>query len=119
MHRVLGRATLVTTGLALCAPGPARAADIDVKVPFPFVVEGERFPAGTYVLERDQADPSVVLINDAKGHSATMFVLTTPAAGQDPAGDRPALTFTRHGDQYQLADIWMSRHQGEQLPTGR
>ena len=48
-----------------------------------------------------------------------MFVLTTPASGQDPAGDKPALTFMRDEKQYRLADVWESAGQGREVTAGR
>jgi hypothetical protein len=39
-------------------------------------------------------------------------VLTTPAAGKDPSGNKPALTFKRYENQHRLADIWESASQG-------
>jgi hypothetical protein len=62
MQRVLSRATLLAAGLLALTGGTARAAVVEVKVPFPFVVKGQQFPAGEYRLQRDQTDSSVVLI---------------------------------------------------------
>jgi hypothetical protein len=115
MWIVAKRTTLVAAALLAFAGGPATAAVVDVKVPFPFVVQGHQFPAGQYHVQRDELDPSVVLIRGDKGNTATMFVLTRPAAGHDPVGDRPALTFTRHENQYRLADVWESAGQGHEV----
>ena len=119
MQRVLRRATLLAAGLLALTGGTARAAVVDVKVPFPFVVKGQQFPAGEYRLQRDQTDSSVVLIRGEKGNTAAVFVLTTPAAGHDPAGDKPAVTFNRHENQYRLSGIWESGNQGREVSTGR
>ena len=120
MQRVLSRATLLAAGLLALTGGTARAAVIDVKVPFPFVVKGQQFPAGEYRLQRDQTDSSVVLIRGEKGNAAAaVFVLTTPAAGNDPAGDKPALTFNRYENQYRLSGIWEPGDQGREVSTRR
>jgi hypothetical protein len=119
MQRVLRRATLIAAGLLALTGGTARAAVVDVKVPFPFVVEGQQFPAGEYRLQRDQTDSSVVLIRGEKGNTPAVFVLTTPAAGHDPAGDKPALTFKRYENQYRLTNIWESNSQGHEVRAGR
>ena len=119
MQRVLSRATLLAAGFLALTGGTARAAVVDVKVPFPFVVQGQQFPAGEYRLERDQTDSSVVFIHGEKGNSAAMFVLTTPAAGHDPAGDKPAVTFNRSENQYRLSGIWESGNQGREVSARR
>jgi hypothetical protein len=119
MQSVLKRATLLAAALLVAAGGTARAAVVDVKVPFPFVVKGQQFSPGEYRLERDQTDSSVMLIRGEKGNTARMFVLTTPAAGQDPAGDKPAVTFRRYENQYRLTNIWESSNQGREITPGR
>ena len=101
--------------LGLCA-GSARAADVTVKVPFAFVAGRETLPAGEYVIERIGGDPSVMLIK-GKGlnDKATAIVIGEEAAGQDPAGNQPAMTFTHRENQYRLSAIWQSRTSGEDV----
>jgi hypothetical protein len=82
---------------------------MEIKVPFPFLVNGKTLPAGEY---RVDSEGGVVLFRGEKGTSATAFVVTTPAGGHDPVGDQPALSFTRYETQYRLADIWQSRSTG-------
>jgi hypothetical protein len=115
MWSVVKRSAVLTAVFLVCATGSAGAAPMEVKVPFPFVVEGHTLPAGQYAVERDGADPSVFLIRGEKGVTAAMFVLTMPAAGRDPAGDKPALTFARHETQYRLADIWAGDSEGREI----
>ena len=50
----------------------------------------------------------VVQIRGEKGNHASVFTLTVPAAGRDPAGNSPALTFRRYENHYRLTDIWQS-----------
>jgi hypothetical protein len=119
MRSVLKRAPLLAAALLVFASGPAGAAVVDVKVPFPFMVKDQQFPAGEYRLQRDETNSSVMLIRSEKGNTASMFVLTTPAPGQDPAGDKPALTFKRYENQYRLADIWDSRGLGREVTLAR
>lgn len=114
MKSMIKRAGLLAAAFVMCIGGSARAATIEVKVPFPFLVHGTTLPAGEYRVENDGA---VVRFRGVKGNTASMFVMTTPAGGHDPAGDKPALSFTRHETQYRLADIWESRSQG--LEVGR
>jgi len=104
---VLASAFLVFNGVS------ARAATVEVKVAFPFVVHGQTLPAGRYVVEDEGSNG--VLIRGEKGNHADMFVLTIPAVGKDPAGEKPALTFTRHETQYRLSSIWESGTDGRAI----
>ena len=115
MRRILVTAFGSLMCLAATA-GTARASDvIEVKVPFPFMVRGQSFPAGQYIIEREGMGLSVLLIRGDKGNKEAAFVSTQPADGRDPAGDRPALTFTRHENQYRLSAIWESATEGRML----
>ena len=107
-------AVLLSAGLVMFAGGAAQAATVDARVPFPFTVEGRTMPAGRYVVQKDDMDPSVLLIQAANGNAA-MFVLVRPAVGHDPAGDTPALTFDRYEDQYRLTGVWESSTQGQEV----
>lgn len=91
----------------------ATASDImEVKVPFPFVVNREVFPAGQYMVERDDTASSVLLIRGEKANHSAGFVTTRPASGQQPDGATPTLTFTRHENQYRLSSVWESSRAG-------
>ena len=114
MRRILVTALGALACLAATA-GTARAADVlQVKVPFPFLVRGQSFPAGNYRIEREGSGLSVLLIRGDNG-KASAFTSTVPSAGHDPAGDKPALTFTRHENQYQLSEVWASGSEGQTL----
>jgi hypothetical protein len=115
MWSVTKKAVLLAAGLVMFAGGTASAATVDVKVPFSFIVQGRSMPAGQYQVQSDSMDPSVLLIRGANGTNAGMFVLTRTAAGHDPAGDTPALTFDRYENQYRLVRIWESAGQGQEL----
>jgi hypothetical protein len=63
MSKILKRSVLGAVACLLATAGAARAQDVlDVKVPFPFVVRGQTFPAGQYTIERAAASGSVLLI---------------------------------------------------------
>ena len=114
MGSLIKETAIWTCAFVALAGGSARAATIEEKVPFPFLVRGQTLPAGQYRFELDR-DSSVILIRGEHGNKATAFVMTMPASGQDSAGDKPALTFKRHETQYRLADIWDSDHQGREI----
>lgn len=115
MWSMTKKAVLFAAGLVMLAGGTASAAPVDVKVPFPFIVQGKTMPAGLYRVESDTDDSSVWLIEGEKGTHAGTFVLTRVASGHDPAGDEPALTFDKNEDQYQLVGIWESKAQGQEV----
>ena len=99
----------------LLASGTARASELEVNVPFSFLVNNEMFPAGRYMVEQDTvAGPSVILIRGMHTPQAA-FVLTHTASGRGPGG--PALQFERHENQYRLSNIWESPVEGQSVVT--
>jgi hypothetical protein len=112
MSSVMKKSGLLAAAFLVLGGGSAKAAVVEVKVPFPFVVEGQTLAAGQYRVEREG---SVVLIRGEKGTKAGVFLVTMPAAGQNPAGDRPALVFAPYEKQHRLAGIWESGSQGRSI----
>ena len=103
-------------GMLLCIGGTAQAGTdtiVKANVPFDFVVKGQTMPAGRYRIERDDRSPSLLLIRgDQKGNHAAAFVLSIPDGRQDPAGNRPVLTFNHVENTYQLTSVWDSQDDG-------
>ena len=102
--RSITRRALVGGALLLCSAMTAQAMPstfMKARVPFPFVVNGQTFPAGTYTVQRDMS--SVLLIRGDRIGQPSMFVSTVPDGGQDPAGSRPALEFKEYENQYRLS----------------
>src|SRR4029453_832650 len=102
MWSMTKKAALFAAGLVMLAGGTASAAPVDVKVPFPFIVQGKTMPAGMYRVESDSDDPSVWLIEGEKGTHAGTFVLTRVASAHNPAGDERALTFDKKESKNKL-----------------
>ena len=109
----MGRILVIGLGALMClaaTAGSARAQDtLEVKVPFDFMANGHMLPAGNYTITRDNAASSVFMIRGDKGGA---FVATVPAAGHDPSGNQPSLTFVRQETQYKLQTIWESTNDG-------
>ena len=114
------RAAIKTLGFAVVAlglfAGSAQAQEeVIVKVPFAFVVQGRALPAGKYIVSRVSEDRSaMVLRGEDANRKLIAIVLTMPADGHDPAGDKPALTFSRFENGYRLSTIWESASEGQQ-----
>lgn len=116
MRSIVNKSGMLALAFLGLYAGSARAAEMVVKVPFPFVVQQHMMPAGEYVVERVGQGPDALLIRGAKGiDRSAAIVLTTPASGVDPAGNKPALTFSRHENTYQLSTIWESHSEGRKL----
>ena len=102
------RTSMVLAGACLMCAGTAvsaGAATLDVKVPFPFVVGTQAYPAGKYTVQWDDADPSIMLIEGQNGNRAGGLMLTAPPRLHDPAGRGAALTFRRYEKQYRLSGV--------------
>jgi hypothetical protein len=97
----------------LLASGTARAANLEVNVPFSFIVNHETFPAGRYQIEQDSlAGPTVWTIRGMNTSQTAIFV-THEAGGQGPS--RPSLQFEHRENQYRLSNIWESPTEGQTI----
>jgi hypothetical protein len=95
----------------------ARAQEvITAKVPFAFTVGQKQFPAGQYDITVGDLAGMVVSIRDMD-NGMNAFALTNSANGFDPAGNQPALVFTKYETEYQLSQIWESNTGGRELPA--
>jgi hypothetical protein len=93
----------------------ARAQEvIAVKVPFAFIVGQHEFPAGEYDIQAADDSGTVFSIEGVDNHRATL-TSTNPTDGFDPAGNLPALVFTKFENEYRLSQIWKSTTQGREL----
>ena len=102
--------------LLLGCASTARADNVGrVTVPFAFDVNGRTLPAGRYRVSVDDQNPSIVKIDGITNHKDHAIVATTiPDYGRGP-GDKPALTFVRSENQYQLRTIWEGRDYGRDI----
>jgi len=95
---------------------PVRAQTrVVAKIPFDFIVHGHELPAGTYEVRLSDTADGIALIDNLKSN-VSMFTITIPAGGSDPAGEQPALVFDHRENRYVLAQIWESRREGEVVP---
>jgi hypothetical protein len=112
--RPLTRMSVTLAGaLVLCGGATASAAGLpvmEVKVPFPFVVNGQTLPAGRYMVEEE--DGSILLLRGEKDNRASTLASTIAIDGRDPAGAVPMLEFTHNENQYRLSSIWEPGREG-------
>ena len=112
MNTIKTATVLAAMSLGMFA-GSARAQEtVVVKVPFKFMMHGQEFQAGRYEINKKGNMLAVRGLDNGGGG----FALATPADGRDPAGDRPALVFTRSENEYELAEIWENDTEGLSVP---
>jgi len=121
MNRHVMKASAIlfaVAAFAVCGPTVARADEIAVaKVPFAFMVHGERMPAGKYVISDDTMDASGVLtIESADGRHVALT--TTIASSPEPmlSSWRPTLVFDRFGHHLFLADVDYDAGYAREIP---
>jgi hypothetical protein len=100
--------------LASAARGDAQTTQLIAKIPFAFGVRGQELPAGQYDVRFPNTGSGIVLI-ESSGTRASTFTLTSPAGGEDPAGNQAALVFTHRDNRYVLTEIWQSLTEGEDI----
>lgn len=100
--------------LALAALLPAASDSVGymrVHIPFSFVVAGQQFAAGDYVVK--QSDNGVVLVQGARKGA---MVMSTPAFRSD-AGSSSSLRFTNNGEQFNLVTVAEQGVQPRSIPV--
>src|SRR6201981_3071736 len=89
-------------GLSAAARAYIRG-QIRVTLPFEFVVDGEKFPAGTYTLSTFSDDKFDGLILSNHDHRISVFV--HPVEIEGASADKPQVSFRRVGGQLFLTRI--------------
>jgi hypothetical protein len=115
MCAIKGSAAVLTAAFLVLVSQTAQATTVEARVPFPFQVQGQTLPAGRYLVENDGT--GVVRIVGERGNRASLFAMTIPASGHDPAGNKPSLTFKRSETVYRLSSIWESGTDGRIITT--
>jgi hypothetical protein len=82
------------------APSARAGEEVVARVPFDFIVAGQRMPAGKYVVTQNQTLVSIASTD--RRHFA--FVLMNPT-WSDQARTAPRLVFERIGDDHFLAQV--------------
>jgi hypothetical protein len=92
---------------------PARAAALECRIPFSFVVDAKTLRAGTYRVEVNAAQGLLEVRDLSHGAFALGIAL------DDPRTPETKLVFHRYGDQYVLREVWTGAGLGRELPEPR
>ncbi len=88
--------------LGLPALVSASSASLRVKVPFDFVVDGHKLPAGDYSIEPDSQNGLLIIQGYGTGRVASVF--TTPS-GSWNGSSSPSLLFSETGGSRVLSRV--------------
>jgi len=110
--RVPAGAIVLTASMALAASS-ARASNVDVNVPFSFIVSAKALPPGTYHVSVDAQQGKMLV----RGLTDGVFVITNHLSVPDTA--EPKLVFHRYGEEYVLREVWTGDGLENQLPEPR
>jgi hypothetical protein len=103
--KVVKVAFVVMAGILLGGASAAMAQDsVVAKVPFAFVVNGVKLPAGNYTISRDTNSPALMSIARADGRRSTLTMSHSVDVNR-ATEQAPQLEFTKVGGQYQLSRI--------------
>jgi hypothetical protein len=119
MRSIVRNALLAAGAILVGVCATAQASPIMVMkadIKFPFEVNGQQFPAGTYVIQRDDMEPAVLLIRSQNSRHEAFFT-TIRDGGTPPAKEDSALTFKWDEHQYRLSSVWESDGEGWDLPA--
>jgi hypothetical protein len=109
MQNILGKLVLMSTVIATTFATNAAMAEKRFEVPFNFTVAGQNWPAGTYVIERNQLTDNVLL--QSKDHTKS-FGLTLGPGNPSPDDTRAVLTFAEDNQNHELKTVQLASKTG-------
>lgn len=97
-------ALLFTVGVTFCIAATASAQELNVTVPFDFVVAGKTLPSATYAIEKPLVNDStgLLFLGNRRGVIARASEIDDTATGNK-------LVFHKIGDEYFLSDVVTQR----------
>jgi hypothetical protein len=103
--------------LAFAVAGYAQApSKVEVNIPFEFSAGKTTLPAGIYSIKR--LSGNTVTLRSEDGKSSVILNAPVTNSSTDPnAVER--VVFDRYGDQYALAQIWLTADTGRQIWTNK
>ena len=109
---LLGLGLLLVTALAY-----AKTVNMNVNIPFNFVVGGATLPSGEYTVQGLSLGNAISIRKlDQTAKSLTLAI----RCESSKTPEKSKLVFHRYGDRYFLAQIWMAGdNAGHELPKSR
>jgi hypothetical protein len=102
MKRTTAIALIAMANFVLAGTSFAQSNGVRATVPFDFTVGNRLLPAGTYTIEKQPKNASVIMIRSHDKPIATLS-LVNPDGNKSPNGGK--LLFHRYGGQYFLSEI--------------
>ena len=104
---------LLTFAVAGYTQAPSK---VEVNIPFEFAAGKTTLPAGTYSIKRMSGNN--VTLRSEDGKSSVILNAPVTNSSSDPnAVER--IVFERYGDQFALAQIWLTADSGRQVWTNK
>lgn len=105
--KTLIRSFGIAGAILMCAGVQNASAQItdpvEFTTSFPFTVGNATVPAGSYTIEPDVDNPSILQLTG--GRTSVLFETNSAQARETPS--KTEVVFKRYGDGYVLKDIWM------------
>src|SRR5215212_1241943 len=103
-------------GLAVASVHAQAPSKVEVNIPFEFSAGKTTLPAGVYSIKRMSANNVTLRSEDGKS-SVILNAPVTNTSSNPNAVER--LVFERYGDQFALAQIWLTAGTGRQVWTNK
>jgi hypothetical protein len=95
-------------GLCMAARGSQVSDQIQVNIPYEFVVAGKTLPAGTYRVNRlGDTDEETLVLSGLESRARVMFLSTTV---ESTRADKPEVSFEQVGGRHFLSKIETANH---------
>ena len=99
-------------GFAVASVHAQAPSKVEVNIPFEFSAGKTTLPAGVYTIKRMSGNN--ITLRSEDGHSSVILNAPITNTSSDPnAVER--LVFEKHGEQYALAQIWLTADTGRQI----
>lgn len=112
-YRLFAILGIFLTFVVVNAQAPSKVA---VNIPFEFSAGKTILPAGVYTIKRTSGN--TVTLRSEDGHSSVILNAPVTQNSSDPKAEE-RLVFERYGDQYALAQIWLTADTGRQIWTSK
>ena len=103
-------------GFAVVSVRAQAPSKVEVNIPFEFSAGKTTLPAGTYSIKRLSGDNVTLRSEDGKSSVILKAPITTNSSNPN-AVER--IVFERYGDQFALAQIWLTADTGRQVWTNK